>query len=143
MTASLLQDDSSLRILLTSARRIAVVGLSDKPHRDSAHVARYLVEQGYVVLPVNPMLASWRGLEAYPDLDSVPGPVDIVDIFRRPFFVPSIVDAAIRIGARAVWMQLGVIHAPAAAHAAEAGLKVVMDRCILIEHRRLMGQTDR
>jgi len=123
--------------ILRSARTIAVVGLSSKRFRPSYGVAEYLKDAGYRIIPVNPAEESVLGEKCYPDLDSVPEPVDIVDIFRRSEFVPEIVEAAIRKGAKAVWMQEGVIHHDAARRAEQAGLAVVMDRCILKEHRRL------
>lgn len=123
--------------VLHSARTIAVVGLSSKRYRPSYGVAEYLKRAGYRIVPVNPLETEVLGERAYPDLDSVPGPIDIVDIFRRSEFVPEIVEAAIRKNARAVWMQEGVIHEPAARRAQAAGLAVVMDRCILKDHRRL------
>jgi hypothetical protein len=123
--------------LLHSARTIAVVGLSGKRYRPSYGVAEYLKRAGYHIVPVNPEVTEVLGERCYPDLDSVPGPIDIVDIFRRSEFVPDIVEAAIRKGARAVWMQEGVIHEDAARRAEQAGLIVVMDRCILKDHRRL------
>ena len=123
--------------LLAHARTIAVVGLSGKRYRASHGVAEYLQRAGFRIIPVNPRESEVLGEKAYPDLDAVPEPVDIVDIFRRPEFVPEIVEAAIRKGAKAVWMQEGVIHEDAARRAREAGLDVVMDRCILKEHRRL------
>jgi uncharacterized protein len=123
--------------ILRSAKTIAVVGLSGKRFRPSYGVAEYLKDAGYRIIPVNPTETSVLGEKCYPDLDSVPEPVDIVDIFRRSEFVPELVEAAIRKGAKAVWMQEGVVHEAAARRAAEAGLAVVMDRCILKEHRRL------
>jgi uncharacterized protein len=123
--------------ILHSCRVIAVVGLSAKRFRPSYGVAEYLQRAGYKIIPVNPMETEVLGERAYPDLDSIPGPVDMVDIFRRSEFVPEIVEAAIRKGAKAVWMQEGVIHEAAAQRAEEAGLSVVMDRCILKDHRRL------
>jgi predicted CoA-binding protein len=123
--------------LLARSRTIAVVGLSNKRYRPSHGVAEYLQRAGFRVIPVNPLEIEVLGERAHPDLDSVPEPVDIVDIFRRPEFVPDIVEAAIRKGAKAVWMQEGVIHEDAARRARDAGLEVVMDRCILKEHRRL------
>ena len=122
--------------VLRSARTIAVVGLSSKRYRPSHGVAEYMQSSGYRIIPVNPFETEVLGETAYPELDRVPGTVDIVDIFRRSEFVPEIVDAAIRIGARAIWMQEGVVHEEAAAKARAAGLEVVMDRCILKEHRR-------
>jgi uncharacterized protein len=124
--------------VLRSARTIAVVGLSSKRYRPSHGVAEYMQSSGYRIIPVNPFETEVLGETAYPELDRVPGTVDIVDIFRRSEFVPEIVDAAIRIGARAIWMQEGVVHEEAAAKARAAGLEVVMDRCILKEHRRLL-----
>jgi hypothetical protein len=123
--------------LLASARTIAVVGLSHRRARASHGVSEYMQRAGYRIVPVNPQETEVLGEKAYPDLDSIPVAVDIVDIFRRPEFVPEIVEAAIRIGAKAVWMQEGVIHEDAAARARAAGLTVVMDRCILKEHRKL------
>jgi uncharacterized protein len=122
--------------ILHSARTIAVVGLSGKRYRPSYGVAEYLQRSGYRIIPVNPEETEVLGEKCYPDLDSVPGPVDVVDIFRRSEFVPEIVEAAIRKGAKVVWMQEGVIHEEAASRAREAGLTVVMDRCILKDHRR-------
>ena len=123
--------------VLRSARTIAVVGLSSKRFRPSFGVAEYMQSSGYRIIPVNPFETEVLGEKAYPELDRVPGTVDIVDIFRRSEFVPEIVEAAIRIGARVIWMQEGVVHEEAAARARAAGLEVVMDRCILKEHRRL------
>lgn len=123
--------------LLRTSRVIAVVGLSSKRWRPSYGVSEYMQRQGYRIIPVNPRESEVLGEKAYPDLDSVPEPVDIVNIFRRSEFVPEIVEAAIRKGARAVWMQEGVVHEEAARRAAEAGLVVVMDRCILKEHRKI------
>jgi predicted CoA-binding protein len=122
--------------ILHTSRTIAVVGLSPKRYRPSYGVAEYLKRSGYRIIPVNPTVAEVLGERSYPDLDSIPEPIDLVDIFRRSEFVPEIVEAAIRIGAKAVWMQEGVIHEAAAARAEAAGLAVVMDRCILKDHRR-------
>jgi predicted CoA-binding protein len=123
--------------VLDTARTIAVVGLSGKRYRPSYGVAEYLKRSGYRIIPVNPNETEVLGEKSYPDLDSVPGPVDIVDIFRRSEFVPPIVEAAIRKGAQAIWMQEGVVHEEAARKAEEAGLTVLMDSCILKDHRRL------
>jgi predicted CoA-binding protein len=123
--------------LLHNSRTIAVVGLSGKRYRPSYGVAEYLKRVGYRIIPVNPQETEVLGERAYPDLDSIPEPVDIVDIFRRSEFVPEIVEAAIRIGAKVIWMQEDVYHEAAAARAEEAGLTVVMDRCILKDHQRL------
>jgi hypothetical protein len=123
--------------ILRSAHTIAVVGLSGKRFRPSFGVAEYLQRAGYRIIPVNPRETEVLGEKAYPDLDSVPDPIDIVDIFRRSEHVPAVVEAAVRKGAQAVWMQEGVVHEDAARRAEAAGLAVVMDRCILKEHRRL------
>ena len=123
--------------LLTSAKTIAVVGLSSRRARPSYSVSEYMQSAGYRIIPVNPQETEVLGEKAYPDLDSVPVPVDIVDVFRRSEFVPEVVEAAIRIGAKAVWMQEEVVHEEAAERARAAGLTVVMDRCILKEHRKM------
>jgi predicted CoA-binding protein len=122
--------------LLKSSHTIAVVGLSGDPLRTSHGVSEYMQRQGYRIIPVNPNETAVLGERAWPALDDVPEKIDIVNIFRRSEFVPPVVQAAIRIGARAVWMQEGVIHEEAARDARAAGLVVVMDRCILKEHRR-------
>ena len=127
--------------VLNSSRTVAVVGLSSKPDRPSYRVASYLKEQGYNIIPVNPAEKEILGEICYPDLASVPEPVDVVDIFRRSEEVSPIVAEAIRIGAKAVWMQEGVINEEAAARAREAGLMVVMDKCMRKEHRKLKKQT--
>lgn len=121
--------------LLQQAKTIAVVGLSDNPLRPSHGVAAYLQSQGYRIIPINPQIRESLGEKAYPSLLEVPEKVDIVDIFRRPEFVEEVVDQAIRLKVRAVWMQEEVIHEKAAAKARQAGIFVVMDRCILLEHR--------
>ena len=126
--------------LLGGARTIAVVGLSSKKTRPSYGVAAYLQRAGYRIIPVNPQETEVLGEKAYPNLEAVPQPIDIVNIFRRSEYVPEIVEAAIRIGARSVWMQEGVLHEAAAERARAAGLIVVMDRCILKEHRKVMPQ---
>jgi hypothetical protein len=123
--------------ILKTARTIAVVGLSPKRYRPSYGVAEYLQKAGYRIIPVNPNETELLGERCYPDLEAIPEAVDIVDIFRRSEFVPEIVEAAIRKGAKVVWMQEGVVHEDAARRAEAAGLEVVMDRCILKDHRRL------
>ncbi len=128
---------SRISDILDSARTIAVVGLSSKRYRASYGVAEYMKHSGYRIIPVNPYEKEVLGERSYPNLDSVPEQVDIVDIFRRSEFVPEIVEAAIRKGAKAIWMQEGVYHEAAARRAEAAGLAVVMDRCILKDHRRL------
>lgn len=130
---------AAVRDQLRRARTIAVVGLSNRRWRPSYGVSEYMQSVGYRIIPVNPAETEVLGEKAYASLDEIPEPVDIVDIFRRPEYVPAIVDAAIRIGAKCVWMQEGVIHEEAAAKARAAGLEVVMDRCILKEHRRMLA----
>jgi hypothetical protein len=122
--------------LLKHSRIIAVVGLSGRGHRPSHGVAEYLQSVGYRIIPVNPGETEILGEKCYARLEDIPDHVDIVDIFRRSEFVPEIVESAIRIGASAVWMQEGVIHAEAAERARRAGLLVVMNACILKEHIR-------
>ena len=133
----LLDDLPAIKKLLTTAKTIAVVGLSPKESRPSNMVARYLIEAGYTIIPVNPGQEEILGLDCYPDLGSIPVPVDIVDIFRRSEDVAPIVAEAIAVGAKAVWMQEGVIHAEAARTARAAGLLVVMDRCLKTVHHGL------
>jgi uncharacterized protein len=123
--------------LLRSAKTIAVVGLSPRRSRPSYGVSEYMQSHGYKIIPVNPNETEVLGEKCCASLDEIPEAVDIVDIFRRSEFVPEIVDAAIRVGAKGVWMQEGVIHEEAAAKARAAGLEVVMDHCILKEHRKL------
>ena len=122
--------------LLEQSTRIAVVGLSDKPYRESYHIAEVLLRHGYTLLPVNPALESWNGIPAWPDLQSVPRPIDIVNVFRRSEHVAEITEDAIAVGAGALWTQLGIVDEGAARRAEAAGLKVVMDRCIAIELSR-------
>jgi predicted CoA-binding protein len=132
--------------ILRNARTIAVVGLSDKPERPSYDVASYLMEHGYAIIPVNPKLetGNWRGIKAYPSLRDIPAEarVDVVDIFRKSEDVPPVVDDAIAIGAKTVWMQLGIVNEAATEKARKAGLNVVMDRCMKIEHIRMGGKKD-
>jgi hypothetical protein len=122
--------------ILARCRVVAMVGLSNKPDRPSYRVARYLQSHGYRVIPVNPGLTEVLGEKSYPDLASVPGQVDVVDIFRRSEDVPPIVDAAIARGIKAVWMQEGVVSEAAAERARAAGLLVVMDHCMMKEHKK-------
>lgn len=131
--------DAEIRELLGGARTVAVVGMSDDPERDSYGVASFLQRQGYKIYPVNPKLSEpLLGEQPYASLRDIPEKIDIVDIFRRSDAVPPIVEEAIALGAGAVWMQLTVVNEAAAAQAEAAGLKVVMNRCIAVEHRRLM-----
>ena len=124
--------------LLKKARTIAVVGLSPSPMRPSYGVAAYMQSQGYRIIPVNPQINGALGEKAYASLRDVPDNIDIVDIFRRPEFIPAIVEEAIALKVPAIWMQEGVIHQEAAEKARQAGIFVVMDHCILKEHRRRM-----
>lgn len=133
MSEAKVQDE--IHDLLKSARNIAVVGLSSSPLRPSYGVAAYLQTVGYHIIPVNPNIRGALGEKAWPSLRDVPEKIDIVDIFRRPEFVPEVVDLAIELKVPAIWMQEGVIHEEAAAKARRAGIIVVMDRCILKEHR--------
>lgn len=122
--------------LLKQAKTIAVVGLTDNPFRPSYDVSSYMQSQGYRIIPVNPNVTESLGEKAYASLLDVPEKIDIVNIFRRPEAVPEVVDEAIRLGVPAIWMQEGVIHEAAAEKARQAGIFVVMDLCILKEHRR-------
>ncbi len=121
--------------LLRTARTIAVVGLSSSPLRASYGVSAYLQSQGYRIIPVNPEVSEVLGEQAYSSLREIPDKIDIVDIFRRPEFVPEIVEQAIALRVPAIWMQETVIHEAAAEKARQAGIFVVMDRCLLKEHR--------
>jgi predicted CoA-binding protein len=133
------QDLSVIERLVREARTVAVVGLSPDPGRPSHGVARYLRRSGLRILPVNPRLTSWEGLPAYPSLAELPERVDIVDVFRRPEHVPAIARDAVAIGAGALWLQLGVLSEEGAEIAAGGGLDVVMDRCLAVEHREVVG----
>ncbi|MCW5982467.1 MAG: CoA-binding protein [Bryobacteraceae bacterium] len=125
--------------MLERYRTIAMVGLSANPFRPSHFAAIYMLAEGYDIIPVNPREQEILGRRCYPSLAAIPRPVEIVDIFRDPSAVPAIVDEAIAIGAKAIWMQLGVIHEEAAEKARRTGLEVVMDRCVKIEHARFFG----
>lgn len=116
-----------------------VVGLSPDPTRDSFHVARYLQQQGYRIIPVNPAVDEILGEKSYPDLASVPGPIDLVDVFRRPEYVLPIAKQAVAVKARAIWFQLGIINSEAIEEARRGGLDVVVDRCAMVEHQRLIS----
>jgi len=123
--------------ILSKYRNVAVVGLSPNQERPSHRIAKYLAEQGYNIIPINPNAQQILGKASYPKLSSIPEKVEVVDIFRRSEEVMTIVEEAIKIGAKAVWMQEGIINEEAAAKAREAGLMVVMDKCMSKEHRRL------
>lgn len=129
--------DDVIREMLSQPRRIAVVGCSPDPSRDSHRIARLLLEKGHTVVPVNPRATTILGQHCYSTLRAIPDPVEMVDIFRRADQAGAVVDEAIAVGARIVWLQLGVIDAAAAARAQAAGLTVVMDRCPAIEYQRL------
>ncbi len=125
--------------ILKDAKTIAVVGLSSNRRRPSYGVSEYMQSVGYRIIPVNPSETEILGEKAFASLDEITEPVDIVDVFRRSEFVPDIVDAAIRIGAKCVWMQEGVVHEEAAGKARAAGLEVVMDHCILKAHQKMLA----
>ncbi len=135
----MIDDVAGLRRILMQCRTIAVVGLSANWHRPSYFAAKYMLEHGYTVIPVNPAYKEVLGQACYPSLRDVPQKVDMVDCFRRAEDIPAIADETIGIGARVLWMQLGVINPEAARKAEAAGLKVVMDRCVKIEYARLFG----
>ena len=129
-----------LRPILAESRIIAVVGISPNPERPSHSVAAYLQQQGYRIIPVNPNITEALGEKAYASVRDIPGPVDVVDIFRRPEAVAPIVEDAIAKGVKVVWMQVGVIHEDAAARARAAGLTVVMDTCMRVTHQMLRAR---
>lgn len=134
-------DDVRLKEIFVEARTIAVVGLSRKPERDSYRVAKYMQDHGYRIIPVNPGLKEdVLGEKPYPDLASVPEKIDIVNVFRRSEEVLAVVDAALPVSPRVIWMQLGIASQDAAARAMASGVQVVMNSCIMVEHRRLMGK---
>ena len=131
-----MKTDEIIQKIFKNTRTIAVVGLSSRPERAGYYVPAYLKAQGYRVIPVNPNLEHALGEKAYPDLVAVPGPVDLVLLFRRSEEVLPFAEQAVQIGAKALWMQTGIINVEAAQIARQAGLEVVMDRCMMIEHRR-------
>jgi uncharacterized protein len=131
-------DNELLKDILTHAKTIAVVGLSRSPGKESHAVARYLQGQGYRVIPVNPNAEELLGEKSYPDLLSIPEPVDIVNIFRPSSAVMPIALQAVEINSASLWMQVGIVHHEAARIATQAGMRVVMDRCIMVDHRRLL-----
>ena len=134
-----MNDDQMMKDILLSAKTIASVGLSSNPGKESYGIVQYLQSQGYRVIPVNPTADEILGEKAYPDLESVLEQIDVVQVFRRPEDVPPVVDSAIKAGAKAVWMQEGIVHEDAAQKARDAGLQVVMDACMRVTHRRLIG----
>ena len=132
--------DDEIAGLLKTAKAIAIVGLSDKPHRDSFIVGKYLADHGYKVVPVNPALAQrgWQGITAYPDIASIPGEVDIIDVFRRADSIMELVPAMISKKPKAVWLQLGIVNNEASAILRSAGIMVVQNKCVKIEHSLLI-----
>jgi len=134
-----MNDINTLRRILIENKRVAIVGLSDDWSRPSNFVGKYLLEHGFEVIPVNPKYDEILGQKCYADLKDIPTPVDMVDLFQRSDRIPPFVDDAIKIGAKVVWMQLGIVHQEAAQKARDAGLEVVMDRCVKIEYARLFG----
>jgi uncharacterized protein len=134
------QDPVVIREILQTARTIAIVGLSSNPLRPSNYVGFYLQRHGYRVVPVNPNEREALGEPAYARLSDIPFDVDVVDVFRAPPFVPAVAEEAVAIGARALWLQFGVISGQGAQIAERGGLKVVMDRCIKVEHARNLGR---
>lgn len=135
-----MDQQETIHRLLKDTRTIAVVGFSSKADRPGYYVPAYLQNAGYRIIPVNPKIESALGEQAYPNLSSIEEPVDLVQIFRRPQEVPPVVDEAIQIGAKAIWMQLGIAHEEAAQEARLRGLDVVMDACMKMEHRRRVAE---
>jgi predicted CoA-binding protein len=132
-------DEATAGQVLRDFRHVAVVGISPRIERDSHRVASYLRHVGYVVTLVNPLVDQVLGMQVWPSLEAAPGPIEIVDVFRRSELVPPVVESAIAVGARAIWMQDGVVHEEAAARARAAGLIVVMDRCMMRDHANRLG----
>ncbi len=135
-----MNDDQMMKDILLSAKTIASVGLSSNQEKESYWIVSYLKDQGYRIIPVNPTADEILGEKAYPDLESIPEKIDVVQVFRKPEDVPPVVDSAIKVGAKAVWMQEGIVNEEAAQKAREAGLQVVMDACMRVTHRRLIGE---
>jgi len=136
---SRIDDIAGLRRILSHARTIAVVGLSAQWHRPSYFAAKYMQEHGYRIIPVNPNYAEILGEKSYPSIEAIPEPVDIVDCFRKPAEMPALAREAVAKGANVLWMQLGIHNDDAARSATDAGLDVVQNRCVKIEHARIMG----
>jgi predicted CoA-binding protein len=132
-------NDVEMRELLNQVKTIAVVGLSANESKASHEVAKYLQQNGYKIIPVNPVVDEVLGERSYPDLKAIPESVDLVDVFRRAEYVPEVADQAIEIGAKVLWLQLGITHEEAARKAREAGLTVIQDACMYQEHRRLIS----
>lgn len=138
-----LSTDQEIRDLLQTVKTIAVVGLSERQSRPSFGVARYLIDAGYEVIPINPHIESWQGIPAYPTVSSVGRKLDLVDVFRRPEFVMDTVVDAIGAQAGAIWTQLGVVNDSATQRSIGADIPIVVDRCTAIEHRRLIAGQER
>jgi len=130
---------NEIKNILKDSKTVAVVGLSDKPYRPSQGVALYLQEQGYKIIPINPNITEALGEKAYTSLKEIPESIDVVDIFRKSQTVGPIVDEAIEVGAQTIWMQEGVLNEEAAQKARDAGLNVVMNKCMMKEHRRFFS----
>ena len=135
-----MNSDQMMKEILLSAKTVASVGLSSNQEKESYWIVSYLKEQGYRIIPINPTATEILGEKAYPDLESVPEKIDVVQVFRNPEDVPPVVDSAIKVGAKVVWMQEGIVNEEAAAKARAAGLQVVMDECMRATHRRLIGE---
>jgi uncharacterized protein len=135
-----MNSDQMMKDILLSAKNVASVGLSSNMEKESYWIVSYLKDHGYHIIPVNPTASEILGEKAYPDLSSVPEKVDVVQVFRRSEDVPPVVDEAIKIGAKVVWMQEGIVNEEAAQKARAAGLQVVMDACMRATHRRLIGE---
>jgi uncharacterized protein len=133
-----MDNNQTMKDILLSTNTVASVGLSSNPEKESYRVVSYLKEQGYKIIPVNPTAAEILGEKAYPSLSAIPDKVDLVQVFRKPEDVPPVVEEAIKIGAKVVWMQEGIVNEEAAQKAREAGLQVVMDACMRAAHRHLM-----
>jgi len=134
-----MNSDKMMKEILLSAKTVASVGLSSNDEKESYWIVSYLKEQGYRIIPVNPTATEILGEKVYPDLESIPEKVDVVQVFRKSEDVPPVVDLAIAIGAKVIWMQEGIVNEEAAQKAREAGLQVVMDACMRATHRRLIG----
>ena len=134
-----MNNDKTMRDILLSTKTIASVGLSSNTEKESYWIVSYLKDQGYHIIPVNPTATEILGEKAYPDLESVPEKIDVVQVFRKSEDVPPVVDDAIKVGAKVVWMQEGIVNQEAAQKAREAGMQVVMDACMRATHRRLIG----
>jgi len=130
--------DKEIKTILEESKVVAVVGMSQKTWRDSNKIGRYLMDNGYRVIPVNPAYDEIDGEKCYDSLKDVPADIDIVDVFRKPEAVAEIANEAIDVGAKTLWLQLGVVDEEAAEKAANAGLNVIMDHCVMVEHRKLL-----